>query len=180
MPEKPQRADARRNRERVLRAAQDAFALLGTDVSLDEIAARAGVGPGTVHRHFPTKEALLHAVAAARISALTDQAKALAEQPDPGAAFFTFLARASAEGAAKRDLPSAVALADRDVDELHAALGGLLERAQDAGAVRTDFDLGDLVALLKTMLRGVQDNPDPRFAERLLLVLSDGLRPPRG
>ncbi len=116
-------------------------------------------------------------MAAARISDLTDQARALTEHPDPGEAFFTFLSRASAEGAAKRDLPAAVALADRDVDDLHTQLDRLLARAQDAGAVRVDFDLDDLIALLKAMLRALQDNSDPRFAQRLLLVISDGLRP---
>jgi AcrR family transcriptional regulator len=174
----PQRADARRNRERVLRAAQEAFAASGPDVPLDEIAARAQVGPGTVYRHFPTKEALLQAVAAARISDLTDEAKALSEHPDPGEAFFTFLARASAEGAAKRDLSAAVALADADVSELHTHLDRLLTRAQGAGAVRLDVDLDDLVALLKALLRALRDDADPRFAQQLLRVMGDGLRPP--
>ena len=80
MPDRPLRADARRNRERVLRAARDAFAESGYGVPLDEIAARAGVGPGTVYRHFPAKEALFQAVVTARIEDLIE----LPLMSDPG------------------------------------------------------------------------------------------------
>ncbi len=76
MPDRPLRADARRNRDKVLRAARDAFAVGGIGVPLDEIAARAGVGPGTVYRHFPTKEALFQAVITVRIEDLIADAQA--------------------------------------------------------------------------------------------------------
>ena len=109
------RADAARNRERVLRAAREAFAESGYGVPLDEIAARAGVGPGTVYRHFPAKEALFEAVVTARITDLVSDAQARAAAADPGEAFFGFLARVAGEAAAKRDLPDAISIAARCV-----------------------------------------------------------------
>ena len=134
-PDRPLRADARRNRERVLTAAREAFAELGFGVPLDVIAERAGVGPGTVYRHFPTKEALFEAVTLARVQDLVVVARVGAESADPGAALDAFLARLADEAAAKRDLPdalggagaAAVALART---ELHAALDDLLARAR--------------------------------------------------
>src|SRR6059058_3651061 len=83
------RADARRNRERVLRTAQQMFAAEGLGVSLDEIARRAGVGPGTVHRHFPAKEDLYLAVAVDQVEQMAAQAKVLAATGDPATALFT-------------------------------------------------------------------------------------------
>src|SRR6201993_1371971 len=97
---RPLRADAARNRENVLRAARDAFAKFGYGVPLDQIAARAGVGPGTVYRHFPTKEALFEAVVTARVTDLVSDARARTDADDPGAAFFGFLARIAGEAAA--------------------------------------------------------------------------------
>src|SRR3954453_10516153 len=96
--DQPLRADAQRNRQRVLDAARDAFAEVGFAVPLDDIAARAGVGPGTVYRHFPTKEALFQAVITARVTDLVTTARQHAEAPDPGAAFFAFLTHLGAEG----------------------------------------------------------------------------------
>src|SRR5580704_16170247 len=81
---RPMRADAARNREKVLRAAREAFAESGYGVPLDEIAARAGVGPGTVYRHFPAKEALFEAVVTARITDLVTDARARAGAADAG------------------------------------------------------------------------------------------------
>src|SRR6201993_5602883 len=97
---RPLRADARRNREKVVRAAREAFAAHGYGVPLDEIASRAGVGPGTVYRHFPSKEALFEAVVTARITDLVSDARARTDADDPGAAFFGFLARIAGEAAA--------------------------------------------------------------------------------
>src|ERR1700734_3523975 len=105
---RPLRADAARNREKVLRAAREAFAESGYGVPLDEIAARAGVGPGTVYRHFPTKEALFEAVVTARLEDLLEDGRRRARTDDPEAAFFGFMARVAEEGMAKRDLPDAI------------------------------------------------------------------------
>jgi AcrR family transcriptional regulator len=180
MADRPLRADAQRNRDKVLRAAQDAFAATGYGVPLDEIAAMAGVGPGTVYRHFPSKEELFEAVVTARLRDLIAAARGLANDPDPGQAFFDFLSRFRQEAAAKRDLPDAIAIPGSLQDELHAALDVLLRRAQQAGAVRADITTQDLTALLKGLLRTINDRPpgigDEGRADRLLTVVTDGLR----
>jgi len=182
MADRPLRADARRNRDKVLRAAREAFAASGYGVPLDEIAARAGVGPGTVYRHFPAKEALFQAVITARVEDLIDDARARAGADDPGGAFFGFLARIGEEAAAKRDMPDAIAIAGSLQDRLHSAVDVLLRRAQEAGAVRADIRTPDLIVLLKGLLASIQDAqaaaPDPARRDRMLAVLTDGLRPP--
>jgi len=182
MAERPLRADARRNRDKVLRAAREAFAASGYGVPLDEIAARAGVGPGTVYRHFPAKEALFQTVVTARVEDLIDDARARAGADDPGGAFFGFLARIGEEAAAKRDLPDAIAIAGSLQDRLYAAVDVLLRRAQEAGVVRADIRTPDLIVLLKGLLASIQDAQagaaDPALRDRLLAVLTDGLRRP--
>ena len=181
MADRPLRADARRNREKVLRAARDAFAASGFGVPLDEIAAMAGVGPGTVYRHFPSKEELFEAVVTARLLDLIAAARALADDPDPGRAFFGFLGRFRQEVAAKRDLPDAIAIPGSLQDELRAALDLLLCRAQQAGAVRADITTPELMALLKGVLHTINDRTpgtgDEGRTGRLLAVVIDGLRP---
>jgi AcrR family transcriptional regulator len=183
MPDRPLRADARRNREKVLRAARDAFAESGYDVPLDEIAARAGVGPGTVYRHFPAKEALFQAVVTARIEDLIGDARAQATAVDPGGAFFGFLARVAQEATAKRDLPDAIAIAGSLQDSLYAALDVLLRRAQEAGAVRADVGIRELIVLFKGMVVSIRGGPAGAANEALRMsifaVITDGLRPPR-
>src|SRR5215813_8370167 len=176
---RPLRADAARNREKVLCAAREAFAESGYGVPLDEIAARAGVGPGTVYRHFPAKEALFEAVVTARITDLVNDARARADAADPGDAFFGFLARVAGEAAAKRDLPDAISVAGSLRENLFAALDVLLRRAQQAGAVRAGIGTPDLIALLKGMFASLADSADPALNERVFAVLSHPLRPPR-
>jgi AcrR family transcriptional regulator len=176
---RPLRADAARNREKVLRAAREAFAESGYGVPLDEIAARAGVGPGTVYRHFPAKEALFEAVVTARITDLVSDARARGDAADPGEAFFGFLTRIGGEAAVKRDLPDAISIAGSLREDLFAALDVLLRRAQRAGAVRAGIRTPDLIVLLKGMIASLADSADPGLHERVLAVLADGLRPPR-
>ncbi|WP_327001420.1 TetR/AcrR family transcriptional regulator [Dactylosporangium sp. NBC_01737] len=176
--EQPLRADARRNRDRILLAARDAFAEAGFAVPLDDIAARAGVGPGTVYRHFPTKEALFQAVITARVTDLVATARRHAEDPDPGAAFFAFLTHLGAEGAAKRDTSDAMTVPGPLIADLHAAVATLLTRAQAAGAVRPAVTVEDLFTFLKSLFTAVHDSTDPGRAERLFAVLTDGLRGP--
>jgi AcrR family transcriptional regulator len=185
MAERSLRADARRNRERVLEAARRAFAEQGYAVPLDEIAAAAGVGPGTVYRHFPTKEALFEAVSAANVQDLAADARDRAQAADPGLALDGFLDRVAEQALAKRDLPDALAGAGAEVvaaavAELHDALGVLLAKAQDAGGVRRDVSVSDLIALLKGLLHAVRGDPDPEVGHRLLAVVRDGLRPKDG
>lgn len=180
--EKPLRADARRNRERVLAAAQEAFAADGVSVPLDEIARRAGVGAGTIYRHFPTKEALFEAAIIDRIERMTQRAQVLAEADDPGSAFFEFLDQMVADGTVKRDLADAVGghaevSAAGSAHDLKAALGTLLARAQRHGAVRPDIDIDDLMMILKGCFLAVHDSgADPGLRDRAFAVVFDGLR----
>ncbi len=181
MADRPLRADAQRNREKVLRAARDAFAASGYGVPLDEIAALAGVGPGTVYRHFPSKEELFEAVVTTRLRDLIADARALADDPDPGQAFFGFLGRFRQEAITKRELPDTLAITGLLQGDLHAALGVLLRRAQQAGTVRPDITTLDVIALLKGLLTAINDAPqgptDQGRVARLLAVVTDGLRP---
>jgi AcrR family transcriptional regulator len=174
---RPLRADARRNREKVLHAARDAFAAAGFGVPLDEIAARAGVGPGTVYRHFPTKEALFEAVIQARIEDLVADARARSGAVDPGEAFFGFLARVGQEARVKRDLPDAIAVPGPLQDALYEAIGVLLSRAQHAGAVRGDVTTSELVVLFKAAAAAFQDaSATPATRDQVFAVITDGLR----
>lgn len=156
-PPPPMRADARRNRARVLEAAQAAFASDGLLVPLDEIARQAGVGAGTVYRHFPTKEALFEAVILQRVRRLVDRGRALTVAERPGDAFFEFVAHMTRESAAKKDLIDALGgigisvtanLAEVNRD-LWDAIAELLTRAQRTGEVRGDIGIVDLMALLR-------------------------------
>ena len=174
--DRPLRADAQRNRDKVLRAAREAFAASGYGVPLDEIAARAGVGPGTVYRHFPTKEALFEAVVTARLEDLLEDGRRRARTDDPEAAFFGFMARVAEEGMAKRDLPDAIVASGPLREQFSAALDELLRRAQEAGAVRDGITTGDLIALLKGLFVSAKDEPDPARYRRLLAVVTAGLR----
>ncbi|MBF6465316.1 TetR/AcrR family transcriptional regulator [Nocardia beijingensis] len=179
---RPLRADARRNRERVLAAAQEAFAAEGLSVPLDEIARRAGVGAGTVYRHFPTKEALFEAAIADRVDRIIALARELADAAEPVAAFFDFLARLVAEGSVKRDLADAVGGPDapeylRPVHGLNAAIGTLLTRAQQAGGVRGDIEVEDLMRVIKGAFLATHGTAaSPAQRERTFAVVFDGLR----
>lgn len=182
-----QRADARRNRTRVLEAAQVAFASQGIQVPLDEIARLAGVGAGTVYRHFPTKEALFEAVILHRMQHLATRAwDAAAADGDAGALFFDFVGSMVRDSAAKRDLLDALAGIGvgvtanmRDVNrELRAAITALMHRAQAAGAVRGDVDVDHVMSLLHgvfTAARTAGTTDDARI-DTLLAVVCDGLR----
>ncbi|WP_433428523.1 TetR/AcrR family transcriptional regulator [Nonomuraea sp. CA-141351] len=177
----PARADARRNRSRVLEAAQRAFAELGLEVPLDEIARRAGVGAGTVYRHFPSKEALFEAVVLERLQQLTEEVNALTASPDPAEAFFEAVRLTVERAALNKALCDALSagvdlrLAAPAREEYAVALGTLLDRAQRAGAVRSDVDAADVRTLLSgclTMEGGRNGAPG-----RATAIVLDGLRP---
>lgn len=181
------RADARRNRERLLAAADEVFAESGTDTSTEEVARRAGVGIGTVFRHFPTKEALLEAVFVRRLRQLADHADGLADAPDPGQAFFAFLDALAELTGTKRALSDALADAGVDVMETAAPVKGdvrragatLLRRAQDAGAVRPEVGVDELMALLVGVARTAEQTAhDPVLRAKVTGLLTAGLRAP--
>lgn len=180
------RADARRNRARLLEVAETVFAARGPGVSTEEIAREAGVGVGTLFRHFPTKEALLQAVYLGRLERLAEQAEALADSEDPGAAFFGYFSTVVDQAEVKNSFVDALVEAGVDVhtassetgDRLRTAMAVLLGRAQQAGAVRADLQVPELVALLVGTSRAVEHvGGDHEVQHRLLTVVLDGLRP---
>lgn len=176
------RADAQRNRDRILEAASDAYAEIGPDVTIDEIARRAGVGHGTVCRRFPTKDALRAAVIRVRFAEMLAVAKELLERPDAGAAFeelVWFAAdccrrdRAIFEGAEK--------CGDADVadakQELHETVDKLIRRARRQGAVRRELDSRDIGALVGAAIQASAHSERPNEWRRYVQVVLDGLRP---
>jgi AcrR family transcriptional regulator len=182
-PDRPLRADAARNRARVLEVAYDTFAAEGLAVPIDEIARRAGVGAGTVYRHFPTKEDLFRAVVEDRIQSIVDEGRALLAAENPGNALFAFLRSMVLQwGATDRGLADALAGFEIDIKtalpeaegDFLGVLGGLLRAAQKAGTVRRDIDMWDV----KVVLVGCQAMQayKPDAAERLTEVVLDGLR----
>lgn len=182
------RADARRNRARVLQVAIDAFASEGLSVPVHEIARRAGVGTGTVSRHFPTKEALFQAIVSSIAQQLVERARHLSATEDPGAAFFGFFTAMVEEGATNRGLADAFAGVGFDVEaaasaadhDVMGALRDLLGRAQRAGAVRADVDAADVKALMVGCLARERPTADAHARARMVAVVCEGLRPSHG
>jgi AcrR family transcriptional regulator len=180
-PARPLRADAARNRARVLEVACETFAAEGLSVPIEEIARRAGVGTGTVCRHFPAKQDLVQAVFADRLRLIVDEGQALLESDDPGQALFGFLRLLVLDwGATNQGLKNAFAGSDIKIktagaeDAFLAILGQLLRTAQEAGTARTDVSAGDVKALIVGCLAMQTYNGE--LAERLVDVVFDGLR----
>jgi AcrR family transcriptional regulator len=183
-PDRPQRADARRNYERLVTVAREAFTEHGAEASLDDIARRAAVGPGTLYRHFPRREALLAAVYREDVEALAEQANDLAATLPPDEALHAWLRLQLDYLKAKRGLGSALTTMlanDSETlawckDTLRGALRDLLVRAQQAGVVRADVDPPLVLRLVHGV--GVASESAPEDADRLLAVVLDGLRKP--
>lgn len=177
------RADAQRNRARVLEAAISAFAESGLAVSVHEIARRAGVGTGTVSRHFPTKDDLYRAIVLDRVERLVAEGRRLAAEQKPEAAFFGFFALWAREGAVNRGLGQALAGVGYDMQaaahraglDIGGTLADLLEAAQRAGGVRADATVDDVKALLSCALTAQHQDEESR--ERIIRIAADGLRP---
>jgi AcrR family transcriptional regulator len=179
------RADARRNHDRLIEVATTAFAAEGVSVSLDEIARRAGVGPGTLYRNFPTKESLIEAVVQLRLQQLVDDARALRDAPEPGPALLEFVDYLVTDVAAKRDLVDALTNAGVDVgpvvtatsQALRSEIGHLLVRGQRSGTVRADIGTAELMALMSGVIMALGPRPgEPADPRVVLAVLHDGLR----
>ena len=180
------RSDARRNRERVLVAAEDVFSEMGLRAQIEEVARRAGVGVGTVCRHFPTKQALVEAVLEATYESLLADARRALKQPDPGAAFHTFFYALSefqarhlalAEHMATEIDLSAAAQSVRDA--LREAIDELVTRAQEAGAIRADIGSADVALLFSGVAHATALAGDlqPVLRRRYVALILDGLRP---
>ncbi|MEY9182492.1 AcrR family transcriptional regulator [Bradyrhizobium sp. USDA 326] len=178
------RADAVRNRERVLEAAKLVFNAGGSEASLEAVAKRAGVGIGTLYRHFPTREALFEAVYRREVEQLSELAEQLKNAKDPVEALRRWLRSGVEFVATKKGMMAALALAVQSGSELHAfsferltkAIGSLLDRAVAAGEMRADINPEDLLRAFFGMCY-VHDQPGwQATALRLLDVFVDGLR----
>ncbi|PRC46084.1 TetR family transcriptional regulator, partial [Mycobacterium sp. ITM-2017-0098] len=184
-PARPLRADAARNRARVLEVAYDTFAADGLAVPIDEIARRAGVGAGTVYRHFPTKEALFVAVIDDRLRRISEGARALLTSEGPGEALFAFLREMVRTGATDHGLVDALVGYGLDLETAApgaetaflAMLGELLSEAQQAGTVRVDIGVAEIKALL--VVCKVPQLYGGDVSRRVAQVIEDGLRTPR-
>ncbi|GAA3731055.1 TetR/AcrR family transcriptional regulator [Streptomyces tremellae] len=186
-PRRAMRADARRNYERLLTEARAGFAAHGTDASLEDIARRAGVGIGTLYRHFPNRQALMSAVFQDALAVLLDRAGELAESVNPCRALVDWLRAFVTYAGEYRGLSRALMSAPRDDDTsplgrcnapLRAAGESLLRRAQQAGAVREDVSVDDLLQLTNAIALASEQTPeDSELADRLLALTLKGLSP---
>jgi AcrR family transcriptional regulator len=185
-PTKPLRADAERNRLHILEAAAAAFADGGLDVPVAEIARRAGVGPGTLFRRFPTKDDLVIAIVEQRIQDICALVDAALEDPDPWAGFVGWMAAAVTMQVRDRGVLEAVGerfFGDPRMRALKAQvspkIAALVERAQAAGVVRADISPQDIPVLIQAAARAgcVMPSCEPELAQRYLAIMLDGLRP---
>ena len=178
------RADARRNYEALLGAARGLFLEQGSEAPLDEVAKRAGVGAGTLYRHFPSRSDLLAAVYVSDIEEMCDEAEKFSEQEEPGKALseyidlhLSFSMRNSGIKKAIREMladvvpqPEVLTLCKSRMSDVP---GHMLVRAQDAGAVRKDLDVTTFLRMIHGISLACEDNPD--MAPMMLKVMKDGL-----
>ncbi|WP_433357368.1 TetR/AcrR family transcriptional regulator [Microtetraspora malaysiensis] len=181
---RPMRADAQRNRARILAAAEEVFADGGPHASTEEVARRAGVAVGTVFRHFPTKADLLQALMKRLLQQVTDDAADLIAHGDPATALFDFFARLVERTAANRTVVILLAAEGMEVPitgpigSLGDAVGELLARGQDIGAIRPEIRLDETMALLTSACQGaLQGGWDHDLRRRTLDIMFAGLRP---
>ncbi|WP_422746989.1 TetR/AcrR family transcriptional regulator [Mycobacterium sp. WMMD1722] len=178
------RADAARNRELLLVAAEEEFAERGLAASVADIARRAGVAKGTVFRHFASKEDLIASIVCTHTGALTAVARRLADAADPGAALLEFLTIA-ADQRQRHDLTFLQSASESDPrvtevrQELLAALGTLVRRAHQAGTLRRDVTVDDIFLMMCAPIHIVENlcAPTPLLWQRYLAIIFDGLRP---
>ncbi|HEY1666156.1 MAG TPA: TetR/AcrR family transcriptional regulator [Trebonia sp.] len=178
-----QRADAQRNSANLLEAAKSVFAASGVDAPAKEIADLAGVGVGTLYRHFPLRSDLVKAVLEHEIDACAAAAPALAAAHEPGAALEKWLRRYTEFLATKRGFAAALHSGDPAFDALPGyffervapALGSLLEAASATGEIRADISAGDLLRAIALLCLPVPGEGHA-YSQRMVAVLIDGLR----
>ncbi|MEX2984379.1 MULTISPECIES: TetR/AcrR family transcriptional regulator [Streptomyces] len=185
---RPMRADARRNYERLLTEARTAFTEHGTDASLEDIAKRAGVGIGTLYRHFPNRTALMSAVFQGEVDGLLARSRELLASPEPCRALLAWLRAIVTHASTYRGLSRALMAAQSDEASamsrcslpMRDAGDTLLARAKAAGAIREDVDIADLMQLTNAISLAVEQSPDdPELADRLLTLTLTGLKAAR-
>lgn len=181
---RPRRADAVRTHERILEVASSVFTKHGANASLNEVAQLAGIGPGTLYRHFPTRQALLEALLRERFEILRDKARELLDAPDAAEALMTWLRAFIAHLTSYRDLSASIAdtLCNPDselfasCDDMRVSGMRLLARAKEVGAVDAEVGESDVIALANA-IAWVTDRPSGRAlsVDRLLALLGKGL-----
>jgi AcrR family transcriptional regulator len=181
----PLRADAERNRQRLLASAKELFAARGLEVTLDEVARHAGVGTGTAYRRFPNKDALVEALMVDRINELAAIAQECLDEPDPWRGLSGYFERSLALQVADRGLKDVLFSPGRGHERtaharqaLAPIVTKLVQRAVDAGAVRSDFSTSD-VPLITFMLHTMVDfgrDIEPELYKRYLGIVLEGLR----
>ncbi len=181
---RPLRADAERNRTRILEAAAKLFAERGVGASIDDIAAAAGVGIGTVYRRFPDRDALIEALFEEKIAHIAQRARDALAMEDPWEGFVTFMRAAGREQATNRGLKEVLFEPDRGRervaairDTIRPIASQLLRRAQEAGAVRDDlrdFDM-PMMQLAVSLIADQSRDIAPEYYERILTILMDGV-----
>ncbi|MGC5396122.1 TetR/AcrR family transcriptional regulator [Streptomyces sp. DT20] len=182
---RPARADARRNRERLLEVARDAFTATSGKAPLDAIAREAGVGIGTLYRHFPTREALVEAIYAAELDAVVTSAPALLSTLPPAAALRAWMDRYAAFFAAKRGISDTLragwasgAIATPATRErLTAAIAVILDAGAQAGSLRADVEPDEVTMMLLGVFLSTTAGNSPELTGRLLDLMVDALRP---
>jgi AcrR family transcriptional regulator len=182
-PTRRPRADAVRNRARIVETASAVFAARGSDASLEEIARGAGVGIGTLYRHFPTRDDLVEAVFRDRIAELEALADSLLASDAPGDALATWLhaqldQAATCRGLAAEAMLTMLATCDQPsaCESMRQAGAALLARAQAAGEIRAGIDIDDLVRMVQAVALAAEESGDPASAERLFGFVLDGVR----
>lgn len=184
---RPLRADARRNREAIVKAARKVFSAQGQDAQMDDIARRAKVGVGTVYRHFPTKEALLEELVRESFRELADLWLAALERPDAWDAFVDVMWRSAELHSVDKGFTEAIAeakmaIADQVAEELglHTSLTEMMRRCQAAGSMRQDIGPDDLQSLFCGLGAVMMRSSGGDAWRRYLTLMLDGLRPPPG
>jgi AcrR family transcriptional regulator len=180
---RPLRADARQNYERLVEAAAKSIGELGPSVSLEEVARRAGVGIGTLYRHFPNRQALLETVYRDQVWAHCERARELQTTTPPGEALIRWLHYLLINNLTMRGLKEALmagevsSVTSECREQMHAVGSELLAHAQEAGAVRRDLEITDLLRLVHSIALMVEPGDEGTArAERVFKVMVSGLK----
>jgi AcrR family transcriptional regulator len=183
LADKPLRADARRNREKVLAAARAVFADQGVDAQMDDVARRADVGVGTVYRHFPTKDALLNALTDELFEVIAAHAREMLEVDDPWAAFLSAMWFGGEKTAGDRAFAEILGASQKTMrscpgkEDLIETTGELMRRCIEAGRMRPDAMIDDIPLLMCGVGSAVKmPHPRPDAWRRHLGIVLDGLR----
>ncbi|GGL65859.1 TetR family transcriptional regulator [Streptomyces fumigatiscleroticus] len=181
---RPVRRDARRNRDKLIAAAQAAYAAADGPVSLEAIAREAGVGIGTLYRHFPTREDLVDAVYATELDAVTASAPALLDRHPADVALRAWMGRYAAFVATKRGMAETLRagfasgrIAAPSRERVTATVAAILEQGAAAGTLRADVDPDDVTTMLVSVFVAITDGAPQERTDRLLDLLMDALRP---